>query len=793
MLSGLTTQAAFTPPFSTDVVATPNPVGMSGQGGGNPTAVFLSNSDASFLLAIYLGTSQVCIYSLGTSPSCESQVNLNEQYSIQLDVTLAQVTVTVRGSNGESPYVYNAQLGNANDMGLYLSVGTFAGEIPGEISRSSYTDSSLFSYIGIYSSYLRTLTTTVDTTFAGSTALSNGAFVNATNIALSKSYTGTTNSDGQVAFQGIITGTYMITASQSDPSLGETFSNSTLVVVGTPADPSSTNTAATVDISVPPLQPLRVSIAATSPTQGLSTLSVNFEAAPYGWTGNYLVNWYVNGQLETSSCGSTLKGATATICFSSDQESAYEVSAEVTSSGSWFGQSENTQQAASNQIPVTVVNSPYWADIVPTGDNQKISLVTGPQYNGEQGEVRFSENGVSLSAGVENDLSGITIPDWLQAILGISYPWYGVNIYHTDSSGTTTVSYTNTMEQLDSTATLSSALLPSGAPASNSALTGYQFSLKLDPGSEWAALANVVTIALGVINVIGAIPSDEVPGIVDALVSLLESLTVGEGSSLAIALASGNPVDILGQAISVGEQFLGGLLQTLPSIFESLGLDDLAKSLAQKVMPFWAIADFGFDLGALIGAGIGADLGYTTQEFQIDGLTPSLLVTTTSDSPLAYVTLTSGNGIVGWNGGWQGASGAFDHSTVVNGSYSFAVPQGSYTLEVASPAGVSQTDFTVSVALGNATRSINGTVQAGSPRYYLLRSSGSEVTLTSRPAESAIPTFLIALAAVAGITVLGLVFFLRRRGRGGLGVTTEASPKSTRQETTPRAHRRRGP
>jgi hypothetical protein len=767
MLSGLTTQAAFTPPFSIHVVATPNPAGMPGEEGGNPTALFLSNGDSSVLVAVYLGTSQVCVDSQGKAPICGSQVNPNEQYSIHFDVTPSQVVVTVAGSNGETPYVFTSQIAAGPNLALYLSIGTFAGEVPGETSYPSYTDSSIFSNVEIESSFARTLTTTVDTSFGGSISPSSGALVNVTNSVLAKSYTQYTNAAGQAVFQGLVTGTYVITASQTDSGLG-TFDNSEAIVVGNPANPSETNTATILSIAVPSIQPLNISIDTTSPGLGLSPLSVNVSAAPYGWVGNYVVTWFVDGVEQKTSSGSPLGGDMVTLDFqSSKQETSYQIWAVVSSSGSWFGVPQETMQATSNQITVSVINSPYWANIFAVGSNLKVSLASSQTYNGEQGEVRFADGNVYLSAMVANTISGVTIPVWLQDIIGISYPWYGIDLSHVDSSGVNQISYTHTLEQLDSTAILVDAALPSGAPSSSASLEGYQFTLKLDPGSSWAELANFVVVTLGVIGIISALPPSTEEGLVGTLVSSLVQLITNEGSTLAVTLASGNPVDVLEQVENVGGQILQAFVQqVIPPLLISLGYSGLAESVVKRGIPLWAVADLGLDLGALIGAGIGADLGYSTEEFRIQSLTPSVVVNVDSHSPLAYVALSGATETVGWNGNWQGSPGTFDHSSVVNGTYSLAVPSGDYTLIVTSPPAVAQTDYTIGVNTNGHTTTVSGVVHAGSPQEYSITTMGGAVTITASKASSLssiTAELALAVGLIAVFVALGIILIRRQR------------------------------
>ena len=769
MLSGLTTQAAFTPPFSAQVVATPNPPNLPGRAGGNPTAIFLSNSDASVLIAVYIGTSQICVQSAGSSPTCGSQVNVNEQYSVEFDVTESQVTVTVQGSEGESPYVVTNQV-SGNDLALYLSIGTFAGEVPGETSYPTYSDSSTFASASVWSTTSRSMTVTVDTSFSGSANPSQGAFVNATDSILHKSYTGYTDSSGEVTFSGIVTGTYIVTASQSESSLG-TFSNSEAVVVGDPADPDNPEYTTTLVISVPPISPLTLSIATTSPAEsadeevsGLSPLVANFVAAPFGWTGSYDVTWSVDGQQQPSS---SADGLAFTYDFvGSSAVQTFTVQATVTSSGSWFGVTQKTTQTTSDPIKVAVINDPYFANIISVGSNNQISFLA--DSSGYQGEVLFDGQNVLLSGQIVNDPAGITIPSWLQGLLGVSTPYYAIDL--SDTAGTQT---SHELIQLDTTAQLQKARLPAGTPLTTAGLTGYNFAVTLDPKANWAILYDVVAIILAATGVLGGIPTSDAPSVMDAVVSSVSSY----GSSLSADLAS-NSVEMASELVKLLTSIIWALASSVPLILTHFGLDTIGKAFAEKVLLPIMVAQLTYDIVTLAGAIV---IGDYSEEFSINTLVSSLEVNVDPNGPLPFVTLSGGTGVNGYTGTWVGDPVAFDHSSVVNGTYAFAVPSGSYTLTVTAPPGVTQTDYNVGINASGVVDTVSGIVKAGSPVTYTVTPSSNGVkvtTTTSSTGSGGIPEFPYQLGLAALVTsVVVVAYLLTRRSASKRGLENVVSNK----------------
>jgi len=716
-LSGLTTQAAFTPPFTLQANVT-----LTSAIGGNPVVLYLSNENATTLFAVYLGNS-IWISDQAATPYQGPGINENTMYTVTLNVSISEVTVTLTSTS--QIFTYTAPLTQSGDYALYASIGSFAGQVPGEAGRSTYSDSSAYASLMISSTHLHDLIVHVDASIGGNSSPkpSTGALVEVTNRITQQTFTDFTDSSGDCVFTSLVTGGYLVGANQSGTVNGfpaHPF-NSTSILIGNPSDPSRVSLNTTLDILTPPLEPLSVTLSPTS-TVGIFPLSVNFTATPGGYVENYTVTWFINGT-QVIVEGMPLQGEIVDI-NNFTKPGHYLVSAQVASQGKWFGVPEPLETSLSSEVSVIAKNAVCFAKISPINDQGLIQLNYNDTY---QGQIFFDGNDVYLNTTVKNELAAVDIPDVIQTILGISCPYFGIDF--SDSTRTSTVS-TNQVEQPYATSDVYS-VMPQGTPTNYKSLTNYDFFTTLNPSNGWALLYNGVTVFLAALGVISSLPTQDKDTLLKILQDALVTALDEKGTFLSLDIMRLGAIEVLKNLVDFITHNFQTLEQSLITLLRDLGLDiivDVIASLTGAAL-FRAVLDFTWDLCTVIGAIVRAALTTSNvQEFTFANVVPGEVITVDPDGVLPFVTLSGSNMLAGWQGNWIGPSGAFIHSAIVDGMYSFAVPYGNYTLEIATPPGVSDMNYNISIAINGVTQMLNGTVRAGSPLEYTITYENGSIT-----------------------------------------------------------------
>jgi len=809
-IEGVTTQSQFTPPFTLQVVATATT-------SNNAIAVFLSNTDGTKIFGIILNN-QVWIQNQGQltnsgDPSVFSESS-ETLYQILVNVNLTKISVIVTG--GGQTYRYSGILGQVSNEGLYVSIGSSTAALKGQATPTCCAASAVFRSLNITSTATWSISVAITGELLDATGRPTGNFapvqnapLNFTNIVTSSIMLGPLSNDGTVVLNGIHTGSYYVGVVDTQPKDAETLTNSTLLVVGDPSNPTQTQLSIVILLKIPALQPLAVTVDSLGTTSGMYPLSVDLVSNPTGWAGNYQTQWLVNGTAPPKQDGDSVNyyctpdapaGATATCVFK--EAGSFEVTANVTSSGTWFGVAEASTNTFSNSTTVAANNHPWNATLdSPSGCNC-ISVT----YNGvaPNHAILTIENGlVYLNTTIADNYKTPVdlIPPILQAILGITAPYYGLIL--ADSAGTVNpiAVYQNgwalnrswvmptgtpTTVPLDST---SSCGTPNG-------LHCYSFDVRLSPTNVWAALGDAVTVlldSLGVANAVKGLLGAKIvafkQALIDALVEFFKTTFVQLGFQFDVnKILQQDPASLGQLLLGFMVKLVWALIASLPYMLTKLAIKEVLNLLGPsaaglavtigtaigtavgtfiaKVAVGFAWLQFAIDIASIVGAIV---VGDVVQTFRIASLEPmkSVTVKKVSPSPFAVslasmssvatsaipnVELTDGTQTFGWQGGWVSIGGSMVHSYFTPSLYSFAVSGGNQTLTIETPSGVSSMNYDVTLSFGGSSRELTGSITSSSPATFSVEIVNGTMSVTPLSAVPSIRSTVVPGSVLVGMS-----------------------------------------
>ncbi|MEM4067534.1 MAG: hypothetical protein QXV17_11835 [Candidatus Micrarchaeaceae archaeon] len=759
-MAGITSQFGYTPSFKASVT-----FAVLSNPGGN-SMVIISNSTGGNDIAVFVGYQFYVQYGLNTPSPLGVDVQNGLQYDITINITSTSFTLYINSSSENYSHTFSYDMGG--NQSLYLTLGSFVGTFPGETFSPSTTPDILFSDSYINSSTKWNLTASIETS---SHTADQGVEVYLTNTITNQTETGITPSNGTIIFRNLISGEYEMIATQSQE--GYVVSVYKYIYVGNPFDPQDKNLQIFAEITPPPIPPLNVAISPENDTIAMGPYSNTFVAVPSGYVGGYTYQWYVNGYPSGNSPSLYMNFNSP---IGNSKSSKYTISLQVQSQGTWFGNKVPPAYANSsvNQI---IIKEPIYLYLEELTNNQ-YSLIT---YNNFQNMVMgyFSGNSLQISANITDTYLANALPGWLLSIIGISYPFWGLNI--SDQNGN---SYAHQVLQPGMAVSLNNFSMP-GTFSSISELSGFAFDVTLNPTTFIAILGDVVQVALAMIGVISAlagIASND--KIMDSIIQDLVETLVSSGSMATFNLAFGsvniqkivqtlidNPIGFLENlipelpniTISAVEQYAPSYLTTVVGFLGSIG-----SYISKVVLPGWAILDLGIDIGAVLGAALKGDLSekYIVQSYE----TSRVIQVNDPGAPIANVYVEQSGNVYGWQGKWEG--NGYMHSSYTPSEYSFAVPaNGTDYLIISPPNNVSSTNYNVSVLLGNKSYQLTGTTESGSPVEYILSGNSTSlevtktysVTFTERGLPSG-TSWSVTLNGVQGSSVSPAIIFYEPNG-----------------------------
>ncbi|MEM3549449.1 MAG: hypothetical protein QXJ23_10650, partial [Thermofilum sp.] len=696
-MAGITSQFGYTPPFKVSVTFT-----ILSNPGGNGM-VIISNSTGGNDIAVFVGYQFYVQYGLNIPSPLGVNVQNGLQYDITIDISSTSFTLYINSSLENYSHTFSYDM--SGNQSLYLTLGSFVGTFPGERFSSSTTPNILFSDSYINSSAKWNLTAFIETS---SHTADQGVKVYLTNTITNQTETGITPSNGTIIFRNLISGEYEMIATQSED--GYNVSVYKYIYVGNPFDPQDKNLQIFAEITPPPIPPLNLAISPENDTIAMGPYSNTFIAVPSGYVGNYTYQWYVNGYPSGN-------GPSFHMNFNSpmnSQSSKYTISLQVQSQGTWFGNKVPTAYASSsiNQI---IIKEPIYLYLEKLTNNS-YSLIS---YNNFQNMVvgYFSGNSLQISANITDTYLANMLPWWLLSTIGISYPYWGLNISDQYEN-----SYAHQVLQPGDVVSLKNFTMP-GTFSSISELSGFTFDVTLNPTTPAAILGDVIQVALAMIGVISALPPN--PPIMESIVQDLVETLVSSGSMVTFKLTFGNIQNIVHNLIDNLISFFEDLIPELPNIAQ--GLLGSYGSVISKVFLSWKLLDLGIDIGAVLGAALEGDL---TEKYIVTNYKPGMTIQVNDpDTPIANVYVEQSGNAYGWQGKWEG--NGYMHSFYTPSGYSFAVPaNGTYYLIISPPSNVFSTNYNVSVLLGNKSYQLTGRTESGSPIEYILSGNSTSLEVT---------------------------------------------------------------
>jgi YVTN family beta-propeller protein len=595
--TGISSNYVFTPPYSLKVVAKPTSIV-----GGNPIVVCLDNQTAGAMLCVFV-SNQVWVQVGNTDPiSIGGVINSGDTYSIFVNATATTASVAVTGPSLRT--TWSGAVSFSKGAAQFVTLATFAGNAPGESSRSTYTDHALFKSVSLSSdSHWNLKVTTKDQPLGGTATLATYQEVYLTDVVDNRIVAAlNSGSTGVVTFTGLPSGLYEATAVASAFNFANPVVGMISVVVGSPDNPTRSTVDTNLTLLVPPISPLKAHLEWSPPDATVwKGATLNFTATPSGGTFNCTYKWFVGGVLQTSA---TLPY----LIYSAATAGTIGVRVEVSCVGTWFGQTCAKWANASGQVNVT--NTHYEGSLTVVSGSADIAVADDGGSDQTGIYIDHSKGSVSIVANLSLDLvGGITIPPVISSLLGISTPYYVLSVG--DAAGTV---LTNTVFQLASPSTYPTTVtLYTGTPytvTGSGSLLGYDVNYSLSPRGEFALALDAVTAILAVLGLKDLVSVADFDTYVGALVNYLLSFDV----NLLQSLIS----DPLGTMTQLWENVWPQVLNFLVGLAGTLGLTAFQEALGKDLSGWWIASDILFDLGAIFGAVVG---GTVTEEYQISGLT----------------------------------------------------------------------------------------------------------------------------------------------------------------------------
>ena len=722
-MAGFTGNRLFTYPITVNVNFT-----LGSDQGGN-SMIILSNSKGYDIAGVYLAD-QAYVQSGNQTPEATGySIQIGVEYDLSMYVNSTQFTVTINSSQARYSEMY--QYSPSGNQTLYLTFGSFIGTFPGELYSPTHTPEIVYQTVSVDSESTWSLSVYTNS--------SNGNPDSGVNVTIINAFTNRTETaisspNGTARFNNLYSGQYYVVSSQTQGGVQVT--NSRYIFVGEPNDPSHSNISLSLEISAPPPPQLCASIESMNSTSGQAPWNNTFIALPGGYVGNYTYSWYVNGVYA----GNGIELSRTFYNPSSVGTTSYKVSLQVTSQGKWFGvtYSPIVADALTYQI---VYSKPIYLSLSVTSPEAYASVSYDNHYDFALGFLKGQT--LYLDANITDNYLSDTIPQWLMGIIGISYPFWGVNI--SNSAGNDNGIFQ--VLQPGSAAYLNNVSLP-GIITSLNQLDGSAFDVTMNPVAMFAVIGDVIQVVLSAIGVIGGlsvIASSSysiIPPLIDDLIMQLDHSSVLNS----FKLLSGSSVNIVGAITDGITSFLEDLLPTIPHILYSIvrqsapeDLDaisgligDLGGTIS-KIFPAWKLFDLGFDIGAVLGAAIRGNL---VTQYRITGYQNSITYTVNDPGDaLPYVQVSDASGYSGWNGSWVG--NGYSHSSFTPSGYAFSLPSnGTSTLEITNPSRTSSIQYDLNVSVDNITENLKGTLNLGSTVKYVVSSNATYVSIAKEYAVS---------------------------------------------------------
>jgi hypothetical protein len=793
-LVGFTATTPLVAPFNVSIDFTPQNFC-----GGNPLAVFLSTQDGSSFVGAAVNDQLWLETSASTTvvpPSGYTALTALDPAHLNLTATSSGTTVSLFTASGALVGSDTSTLLDGDVGGLYLTVGSMEGSLPGQKLCTSgvQTPGVYLTNVTVDSTLYSELAVTASVESGSATAAMSHGYVT-----LSSTYYGLSLSDGTlyawneseptasnglVDFSNLRQGQYTIVANES-----QTAGSGTAYAAATSAVEVGAEDSLALTAQAPIEEPVVVQLAATN-TQGgsayvgMTQIIDNLTAAAGGGTGEYAYEW----NLDNAACTASSTSESQLCAFvSTGASTTYYLSVTVTAEGSWFGQPSDVSPGTSNVIQVDVVPADEILTVEPLGNSPLVDLA----YGGADDAALMFQSGTQyfLNGTITDSANVLTMPQWATDWFGVSSAWqtlgleYGGNTVESGfivQPGGTAVA----------AATVPGASLsfPSTAAAGPPGV-GSTFGIVLDPTSAEAYLCDLLNVGLGVAGLTGALSSVlSGAGASELSAEILQDLLVESASTLSAVVLpaalnqqdlgttlAANALQIFWTAIHVLEDVLPTLAQTVlesalyPGLWQtllgavSIRVATLASTIATVIGIAVPVAEAVVDLAAIVST---VWAGQLVQSFQVTAVQPLTSVAVSTDPGLApYVSVGQGFSAYGRNAhGWEGGRD-LARSDYSASTYGFAFPDsGALVVNVSAPAGLNAPEpFTLLIENGSFERTIQGTISPGQNLSYVVSpASGSRASSGLTPEQL---TYL-ALGAV-GAAITATVVIVYRRHRSG--------------------------
>jgi hypothetical protein len=715
-MAGLTSNTVFTSPVAVNVNFTISDVS------GGDSMIILSNATGGNMIGVFLG-SYLYVQDGNNNPTDTGyNINPDVEYHLSISVENSKYTIDISGSGKYSGNFSYSPNGNQT---LYLTFGSYIGTFSGEQNTHTETQAIVFQNISVESEGSWNLSVFASSSDGTPDSGVDITVVNAfTNVTASR----VTPSNGTVKFSNLKSAEYYVIATQSQDGIVVTVYKH--VFIGEPDDPLLLDIPLTIKIIPPPPPKLSVSISSINSTSAEAPWENTFLATPSGYVQNYSYKWYIDKKYagDGYELNSTFYNPSGTGINS------YNICLNVSSQGKWFGTVYN-KQVVNTSITQTVYSKPIYINLADLSANQYSQISYGPYNNMAVGYIKGDK--LYLNFNITNTYLKNGLPQWLMDIIGISYPYWGLNI--SDRAGNDN-NILNIL-QPGSSASFNNILLP-GIITSINQLPTTTFDLTLNPGTLYAIIGDIIQIVLALTGVLGGVSiiTSSSLYIEESIVYDLIMHLAGFSAVNGFKVFSGTPVNIVSALVNSITNILDDLLPALPHILYSIikqyapdelkDIGGLIGDLSEKIsaiFPGWKLFDLGFDIGAVIGAAIRGDL---ITEYEIMGYQNSINVCAYDPgNALPNVEILSQNGSAGWDGSWIGSG--YSHSSFTASGYAFSIPaNGKSTLEIYNPDDLSSMEYNINVSVGNTVKNLKGTLLPNSDVKYSVSSNSTSVSVT---------------------------------------------------------------
>lgn len=517
--------------------------------------------------------------------------------------------------------------------------------------------------------------------------------------------------------------------------------------------------------------PKSLSIALTSLTSDViyGPSNVFIFAAVNGYVGNYsTIAYYINNMsLDTYL---QMKGGVGylnylgltegrSVCIPLVNYGTYSISAEVSSSGYYFGKYYKSEIAYSNTLTFNIEPNVYEATMTDIGtDNITFT------YNSEPAAlVDFNNGNAYLTMQLTDNANVFPFPKWAQQIFGLIDPIYQL-AYGPQGNSELNFVYPG------GTINLTNFDIGRYTPSTlkNTDLTFYLVpSTLLDFGIDIGLMALSAFASLH----IGGIVDIILPMVISTITPIISSF-ITSSSSLAslithipgILMSLVHVIPTIWPEIMKGlsKEFTGDIANELTTAADTI--KSTFASILSSIFVFEKVAVLVLDATSLIYSIIN---GPIRQNVVVSNLHPDTVATIKGDAP--YSNVSYKNYYASYNGTFSSNSGYISHSVVINNTYAYLIPANEFNISISAPINVSSENYTLSVQYLNDTASQAG-VATASPTSFYVHANNTAITFKSiKKSSSALGISNIELygimGAVIAVAVIGLTFVIIRKRR----------------------------